>query len=345
MNIMISGSRPRSFGQEEQGQALPASAHPFRSTLSLRCPRCFENMGAFDPLDSSLRPVCEQCGFVLLNSDGIWEALAPDREERFRQFVREYQTVRAQEGRGSPCADFYLALPYEDVTRRNRWQWAIRARSYRFLDDKLLPQIEQNYPQGMNVLDIGAGNGWLSYRLALRGHRPVAVDLLDNDEDGLGAARHYFPCLPSPFARFQGEMDRLPFAEAQFDLALFNASFHYSENYERTLRETLRCLGRPGNVIILDSPFYAHDVSGRQMVQERQAEFQKRYGFPSNSIPCREYLTDETLGDLARACGLRWSILKPWYGLGWAFRPLKARLLGRRQPAKFYLLLARALDS
>jgi hypothetical protein len=42
------------------------------------------------------------------------------------------------------------------------------------------------------VLDVDAGIGWLSYRLPKRGHRPLAVDLLDNDSDGFGAARHYF---------------------------------------------------------------------------------------------------------------------------------------------------------
>lgn len=315
------------------------------STLKLRCPQCFENMGVFDPLDATARPVCAQCGFVLLNSKGIWEALAPDREEHFRQFIREYQTVRAKEGRGSSGPNFYLALPYADLTGRNRWQWAIRARSYRCFESDPLAHLELERSRGMKVLDIGAGSGWLSYRLALRGHRPVAVDLLDNDKDGLGAARHYLPSLPKPFARFRAEMDRLPFAESQFDFAIFNASFHYSENYQRTLEETLRCLCRPGDVIILDSPFYTHDESGCQMVQERQAEFQKKYGFPSNSIPSREYLTKGILDDLARVCGLNWKILKPWYGLGWTLRPVKARLGGRRQPASFYLLWGRGLNS
>jgi hypothetical protein len=33
--------------------------------------------------------------------------------------------------------------------------------------------------------------------------------------------------------------------------------------------------------------------------------------------------------------------LKPWYGINWALRPAKARLLRRREPAKFYLLWAK----
>ena len=49
----------------------------------------------------------------------------------------------------------------------------------------------------------------------------------------------------------------------------------------------------------------------------------------------------EILSDLARRLSLRWNIAKPWYGFSWAMRPLKARVLGKREPSKFYLLWAR----
>jgi SAM-dependent methyltransferase len=320
---------------EEQAERLHTSAAT--AALRLRCPQCFSSMGALDPLDGSAPHVCSNCQFVLINTKGIWRALPAERAEYFQQFVRDYQMVRALEGRGSASSDYYLGLPYADLTGRNQWQWRIRARSYTFLEKKVLPHLAGQCPGGMRVLDIGAGNCWMSYRLALKG-QAIAVDLLDNDQDGLGAATHYFPFLPKPFPRFQAEMDRLPFDEAQFDIAIFNASFHYSEDYQRTLREALRCLRRPGHVIILDSPLYRRDESGRQMVEERQAFFEKRFGFPSNSIPSREYLTAEVLDELARTYGLSWKILKPWYGLAWALRPLKARLLRRREPSKFCLL-------
>ena len=258
----------------------------------------------------------------------------------FQQFVRDYETVRAKEGRGSACAEYYLALPFEDLTGRNVWQWQIRARTFRFMEKHLLPKIESTYPRNCDVLDVGAGNGWLSYRLARRGHRPVAVDLLVNDADGLGAARNYFQ-LASPFLRFKAEMDCLPFMPAQFDVVIFNASLHYSVDYRRTLQEALRCLRRGGHLIIADSPFYWSEESGQKMLQEKRATFNRQFGFSSDSIQSREYLTPDTLNDLSTRLSLKWSIYKPWYGLNWALRPMKARLLGRREPSKFYLLHAR----
>src|SRR5215472_5624314 len=233
--VVSTQSKPPANVEGVQKRASETPAVVMQKGLNLRCPSCLEAMGSVNLFDDSTRSACAQCGFALLNTEGIWRALAPDREERFRQFVREYQAVRSREGRGSCCADFYLALPYADLTGRSNWQWKIRARSFSFFVEKLLPELEREHPRGLDVLDVGAGNGWMSYRLALRGHRPILVDLLDNGEDGLGAARHYFPQLSRPLPRFQAEMDRLPFGPRQFDLAVFNASFHYSENYERSL--------------------------------------------------------------------------------------------------------------
>jgi SAM-dependent methyltransferase len=288
----------------------------------------------------SHQPRCFACGYLISEVRGICNALPPCRELSFRKFVQEYEAVRAQEGRGSSSADYYLALPFTDLSGRNVWQWQIRARTFRYLEKHLLREVERSCPVGCDVLDLGAGNGWLSYRLALRGHRPVAVDLLDNDTDGLGAARHYFPQLASPFLRFKAEMDCLPFAAAKFHLVIFNASFHYSVDYYRTLREAVRCLRRGGHLIIADSPFYWDDESGRKMVEEKHAAFERKFGFRSDSVQSCEYLTPKVLEDLAREVGLSWEIHKPWYGVNWALRPLKAHLRRRREPSKFFVFHA-----
>jgi SAM-dependent methyltransferase len=280
------------------------------------------------------------CGFVFSEFGGIYNALPPDREATFRQFVRDYESVRAKEGRGSSCADYYRALPFKDITGRNSWQWHIRARTFRFMEKHLLPNIESPYLRGCDILDIGAGNGWLSYRLAKRGQRPVAVDLLINDTDGLGGARHYFQLAPA-FLRFKAEMDCLPFMPAQFDVVIFNASLHYSVDYRRTLQEALRCLRSGGHLIVADSPFYRREESGEKMLQEKRAAFNRQFGFSSDSIQSREYLTPETLIDLSTKLALKWKVYKPWYGLSWALRPIKASLMRRREPSKFYLLHAR----
>jgi SAM-dependent methyltransferase len=270
----------------------------------------------------------------------IWLALPPERQAYYQRFLHDYELVRKAEGRGSDDAQFYRSLPFRDRTRRNSWQWSIRARTYRYIERKILPVLRNVACGPLAVLDLGAGNGWLSYQLARLGHCPVAVDLQCNAFDGLGAAAHYDLVLLKAFPRFQAEFDRLPFADAQFDCAIFNASFHYSESYDRTLGEAIRCLRPGGMVIIADSPYYHREASGLQMLEERRRTFRKSFGLDSNHLASCEYLTRDRLLVLEARHGLHWTHHRVWYGINWACRPLVARLSGKREPSKFRIYTA-----
>lgn len=288
-------------------------------------------------------PACRQtspcaCGFELVEQDGVTRALTPDARRRYRRFFDDYLKIRREEGRGADSADYYLALPFEDRTGRLSWQWEMRAKTLRAFERRVLqPFLRQT--SGARVLDLGAGVGWLSRRLVEHGCRAVAVDLLDDPLDGLGAARHYQAATPFPV--YQAEFDRLPFADAQFDLAVFNASFHYSTDYRRTLQEVRRVLTWQGRAVILDTPVYSRAQDGEAMVAERHAQFEQRYGTRSDSVQSIEFLDERMLRDLARDLNLSWRIEKPWYGLPWHLRPWKARLRGARRPSRFWILEAR----
>ena len=186
------------------------------------------------------------------------------------------------------------------------------------------------------MLDLGAGVGWLSNRLAELGHDPCAIDLNLDPRDGLGAARHYGGDWP----RVQAEFDRLPLADRQADLVIYNASLHYSTAYRSTLAEALRVLRPGGRIVVLDSPIYRHDASGRQMIAERQAAFARDHGTRSDALPSVGYLTWAMLRELGRELGLRWRVIRPWYGWRWALRPWRARLACKREPSTFALLVA-----
>jgi len=257
------------------------------------------------------------------------------------QFLREYGTVRHAEGRGSDEPAYYLALPYQDLSRHNEEQWRIRGRSFRYLERVVLPPLERRAGRPLDILDLGAGNCWMSYRLALREHRPVALDIFADQRDGLGAACHY----PVRFPVLEAQFDQLPFRPATFDLAIFNASAHYSADLHRTLRQSVECLRKNGRVIIVDSPIYKRPEHGERMRAERLKRFEKLYGFPSDALLSREYLDRPLIDELSRKLGIRWHTHSVWYGLRWWLRPWKARLQNRRPPSQFRILEGELLQS
>ncbi len=75
----------------------------------------------------------------MLNEDGIWNALPTVRKAYFERFIREYRFVREAEGRGSRDPEYYLALPFQDLSGHNQQQWAIRSRTYDFLERRFCP--------------------------------------------------------------------------------------------------------------------------------------------------------------------------------------------------------------
>jgi SAM-dependent methyltransferase len=245
-----------------------------------------------------------------------------------RQFLDDYNRIRSAEGRGSDESSYYRALPFADITARNADQWRIRARTFRYFVHRVLSG------QRLKILDLGAGNCWLSYRLAELRHQPVAVDIFADHRDGLRAARHYPVFIPVVEADF----DLLPVADSAFDVVVFNASFHYSADYARTLAEARRCLRPGGRVVILDSPVYKRSEHGEQMRAERQTFFERQHGFRSEALRSIEFLDEPMLSQLARDLRLTWRIHRPWYGLGWMLRPWKARLARRRPPSRFWIL-------
>jgi ubiquinone/menaquinone biosynthesis C-methylase UbiE len=304
-----------------------------RLDLRLRCPRCSANLSAANRFGSD----CLKCGLFLNDVGGIIQALPPVRADHYAQFIADYEHIRIAEGRGSGRDNFYLALPYRDVSGRNSSQWRIRARTWDFLMKRVLaPTL---LPRE-SILDLGAGNCWMSFRLAQAGYKPIAVDLHDNSFDGMGAAEHFRQSLPGLFPRFRAELAHLPFQDEQFDAAIFNASFHYVEDAAAALAEALRCVKPGGLLIICDTPWYSCDESGYEMVQERRMSFMKRYGTASASLQSVEFLTDERLQSLEERLAIRWTVHSPNYGLPWAMRPFVAKLRNRREPARFRIYVA-----
>jgi SAM-dependent methyltransferase len=291
------------------------------------CPSCRSELG---PLVGP-QLACTSCGGTFPNVDGVWHLVAPDRQVVVDRFLHDYTKIRRAEGRGSKEAAYYLALPDSLPGDALDWQWSMRSITWQHVSRRIL----STYTPGRRVLDLGAGVGWLSNRLREMGHDPLAIDLSVDDLDGLRAARHYEPTWPC----VQAEFDRLPLANAQADIIIFNASFHYSTNYGVTLIEARRVLRPGGAVIVLDTPVYRRPESGPRMVAERHRQFDEMFGTRSDSVPSVEFLTDAMLAELHHQHGIRWRRSVAWYGWRWWLRPLKARLQRKREPSRFVTLL------
>lgn len=281
---------------------------------------------------------CSTCHQQYADSDGVWRFLTEPRQTAFGQFMSEYRIVRKHEGWGRDDCEYYRALPRVPPDDPQRTIWSVRARTFRALIERVFDPMERVQLGPRKILDVGAGNCWLAYRLAERGNHVAAVDLSLDRTDGLGA-HAYYATKSRTVTLVQAEFDRLPFADGEADIVVFNGSLHYSTDYGKTLREAVRVLRPDGSVAIVDSPVYRLAISGLRMVREREERYERLHGFPSNALRTENFLTWTRLEELGANLDLSWHIMMPHLGPGFTLRRWKARIRGRREPARFPLIV------
>lgn len=259
-------------------------------------------------------------------------------DEHHRRFRTAYAAHRASEGRGDSAVDARV-LPYVTSGPLAR-QWSVRARTWEAFERRVLRPAQQRADMRadgpLRVLDLGAGNGWLAHRAALGGAESLALDLRDDDVDGLGAAP-----LGSPMACVAGSFEAIPVRADAFDIVVFNASLHYAEDLNRALREARRVARTGASVVVLDSPFYRSVEHGEAMLGEKRVDAERRFGTRADALLALafiEYLTRERMNDASRDVRLGpWRRHRVHYPLWYELRGLRALLRGDRPPSRFDL--------
>lgn len=260
--------------------------------------------------------------------DGILRCLSPERAHALDAFSRQYRTVRDQDGYGVHAPEYYRALPWTPQDDPQHNVWLVRQRSFERFRTMVRSRFRQ-HPAA--ILDLGAGNGWLAHRMSQDGCPVVAVDIHDDDVDGLGAARHY----DDAFCRVQADFDDLPFAPRQFDVVVFNGSLHYAPHVRATLTR-VRSLVAPGGIIaVIDSPMFECPHAGRAMRERNVEHFRRHHGVENPVLPGEGFLLFSTLADTARALGFEAHFFESRGGMHWALRRLAGRLRHGVQPASF----------
>lgn len=295
----------------------------------LACPEC---CGVLEHDRHGVR--CRQCGRCYEQREGVYRFLTSARIAGAAPFLRQYRLVRERESYRTTRPEYYRMLPCVLPTDPHAGEWRLRRESYAHLQRHALPAVWRG---PIRVLDLGAGSGWLSHRLAAFGHRVVAVDQLDDDADGLGACRHY----PVPIAVVQADFDALPFAAHQFDLVVFGGALHYSRDPAETLAHAHRMLADGGVLAVMDSPMFAREEDGAGMVSDQLHALKETCGLDEVIRPGLGYLTYAALERAGAAVGLRGRFIPSSGPIGWRLRRMLAHSRLGRAPAAFGVWVAR----
>jgi SAM-dependent methyltransferase len=276
---------------------------------------------------------CVACARGYDSGDGVLRWLSAAGRAAREPFVTQYRAIRERDGYRQASPEYYRALPDVPADDPQFVVWQVRRESFARLRTLLLSRFRNGAPA---VLDLGAGSGWLSNRLAQAGCRPVAVDVLDDERDGLGACRHYGVEFPRVLADF----DDLPFAARQFDAVIFNGSLHYSPDVSATLARAGTLLAPGGVLSVVDSPAFANESDGDSMCARNRERFRRDYGVASPEQPGEGFVTLPVLDAGAVAMGLQPHFFESRGPLRWAAGRFVTRVRHQLVPPKFGVWMA-----
>jgi demethylmenaquinone methyltransferase/2-methoxy-6-polyprenyl-1,4-benzoquinol methylase len=105
---------------------------------------------------------------------------------------------------------------------------------------------------GQRILDVATGTGLVARALARRGASVVALDQSPDMLAGARARLTQHRDLAGKITFVQGEAERLPFADAEFDALTFTYLLRYVDDPAATMRELARVLGPGARIAMVE---------------------------------------------------------------------------------------------
>jgi ubiquinone/menaquinone biosynthesis C-methylase UbiE len=185
-----------------------------------------------------------------------------------KEFERVYVDLRRSEKR--IYSDEEVAwLPEVGEDHIYKEEWDIRKSSckkvMRYLESKDSP---------LKILEVGCGNGWLSYQLSqIRSSYVIGLDV---NLCELQQAERVFMAIPN-LAFVYGDIDSASLGKQKFDIVVFAAAIQYFESLRDIVPKIFEWLNDNGEIHIMDSHFYS---SGElNAARERSSQYFRAKGF------------------------------------------------------------------
>lgn len=194
----------------------------------------------------------------------VERATSPNADHASMSWEQAVAWLRDQPDQRQLVRDCYFDDPLLDAAKRyhaeQEWQC-----------------VRQYLPSAPGLaLDVGAGRGIAAFALAEDGWTVTALEPDPSPLVGAGAVRKLaaLTCLPIEVVEDFGE--KLPFADATFDLVHARQVLHHAQDLEQLCRELCRVL-KPGGTLVATREHVVDDEAGLAVFLEQHA-LHKMYG-------------------------------------------------------------------
>jgi release factor glutamine methyltransferase len=265
----------------------------------------------------------------------IQDCIPESYREAIESFVQYLQSAGWKKGR-ELNPDEVLYLPFG--VRTDKSLWKIRANNFK----KAMSLVRSLETESSGpVLDLGAGNCWLSKYLMQNGYETVSMDPMLDSQNGLIQGDIFEQKNNVRLNRVRGISQQMPFKDGCFKGIIASGSFHYTDNQSATLREMARILDQDSWAIIYDSPVFKSSESGERMVESKIIEFSNESQYQSLKYKPIWYVNLPKFISDAENLGFRVEIISTRSWLQNLADRIKNRILSKRAWAEFPIIVLR----
>jgi len=187
-------------------------------------------------------------------------------------FEDQYIALRKKEGRIYSDEEL-LGLPAIAANHQHYDEWKIRKNSA----ERLIRALKGKKKQ-ISILEVGCGNGWLSFQLAQISNSEVTG--IDINSLELNQACRVFSKQEN-LKFIAGDLRSDILKENSFDFIVFAASIQYFSPIDELLKTALGHLKESGEIHIIDSFFYTQNELHK--AKNRTVKYYNTIGFPQMS--------------------------------------------------------------
>ncbi|NOX62943.1 MAG: class I SAM-dependent methyltransferase [Chloroflexi bacterium] len=216
--------------------------------------------------------------------DGVLRLVAADFAPRLDAFTRQWTAIRKAEGR--LLDPNILPLLPDAATVRDDFQWRLRRYDLEVLGELLAGR------SGLRALDVGAWNGWLSYRLTQWGHQVTAIDYFADEIDGLAALKFY----PRQWRAIQMDLLDLSLLDESFDVVILNRCLQFQPDPVAFWNAARERVAAGGMLLALGLEFFRDASQKAAQVAALKRHYEQKHRFDLFLRPTKGYLdwTDKT---------------------------------------------------
>lgn len=203
--------------------------------------------------------------------------------QRNNVFEEAYLKLREKENRlysddvVKELPEFYSDHPFKK-------EWEMRKSTLK----KLVNHLQINNSSG-SILELGCGNGWLSYNLAISLKAEIcAVDI--NEIELLQGARVFGEQQNLCFV--YSDIFSSVFKTQKFNNVILGGSVQYFNDLRNLIAKLLNLIDPPSKIYILDSPFYSSTAESAAAKKRSQDHFNS-LGFPEMATQYFHHTFDE----------------------------------------------------